>query len=103
MSRIKQRAANAAKVAAVLQAAGFDYHDGWHVRETRAGKLSVSTWSDHDCSAIFMRLHDLNKAEDAGIVGFNPHSGKWNIHENSPEQALDILRERLAYVLGEGA
>lgn len=102
MSTIEHRRRAADKVAAVLQAAGFDYRDGWHERDTRAGKLSVSTWSDRACKAIFMRFSDVYAAEDAGLCGFNPHTGKWNIHETTAEHALAVLRGRLALVLGDG-
>lgn len=102
MSTIKQRKAAAAKVAAVLVEAGFVYGGGNHTRDTAAGKLSVSTWSNHDCSAIFMRFDDPHRAEGAGIYGHNPFSGKWNIHERTAEQALGVLRERLARVLEAG-
>ena len=107
MSTKKQRKAAADAVVAVLKEAGFrldpEYSgDARYVRETEAGVLSVSTWPDDDCDAIFMRWHEPKRAAEVyglGGYGFNPYSGKWNIHEATASRALDTLRERLARVL----
>lgn len=108
MSTKKQRAEAARKVVELVES--YDWIVGsepkWSV-PTSAGEMTVALWRNHDCNAIFLRFKDPTLAKATfGLSGdwtssFNPYSGKWNIHTDTAEQALEILRQRLNRVTGE--
>lgn len=112
MSTKKQRAEAARKVAELVESyPGFVQSEPRFGREwsfeTKGGTLFVAVWADDDCDAIFLKFRDPDRAKkEFGFLGqwdgpFNPHSGKWNIHTDTAEQALEILRQRLNRVTGE--
>ena len=66
---------------------------------TTLGSLEINTHEStkrQGLFSIFMRFKDVGKAKEK--VDCNPNSGKWNIHESSPERALEILESHLSEI-----
>lgn len=59
-------------------------------------------YSENDLFSVYLRAMMQERAapvvNESFIDKMNPYSGKWNIHEHSPERALNELKLRLKYL-----
>jgi len=69
--------------------------------ETQYGDLDITLHDPEPQSkvfSIFMKFKDVEKAK-GHISGMNQYSGKWNIHQFTPEGAIDDFKTRLKKVI----
>jgi len=72
---------------------------GWTLK-TIYGNLDLSLWKPEPRTkvfSVFMIFQDVDRAKEK--VDCAPYSGKWNIHQTTPESALYCLNEALNKVI----
>ena len=69
--------------------------------ETLYGDIDITLHNPEPQSkvfSIFMKFKEVERAK-GHISGMNQYSGKWNIHQYTPEGAIEDFQERLKIVL----